>query len=91
MTGEPDPNDGSMHMDHIDHCINMLRQNIMCSSDITPLPYIWDIKKQKSMVVGKVQRTCRDFDAIRNWALERQIHHFDEYIRVEDPLGNMEY
>lgn len=91
MTGEPDPDDATMQIDHLDHCINMMRQNIMCTSDITPIPYIWDIKAQRSKAVGKWHRTCRDFDAIREWALEHRVRHFDEFTRVEDPLGNMEY
>ncbi|KAL8243965.1 hypothetical protein R6Q59_010223 [Mikania micrantha] len=88
--GEPDPDDPAMQMEHIDHCIDMLRQNIMCSSDITPFPFIWNKELQRSRPVGKIQRTCRDFEAVRRWAMENRVHGWDPTIRVEDPLGNME-
>lgn len=91
MTGEPDPDDVSMQMDHIDHCVDMIRQNIMCSSDITPLPFEWDKKAKMSKVVGTVLRTCRDFDAMRAWALENRVRDWNPHVQVFDPLGNKEY
>jgi hypothetical protein len=30
----PDPEDESLRIDHLDHCIDMLRQNVMCSADV---------------------------------------------------------
>lgn len=79
-----------MHIGHLDHCIDMIRQNILCSADVTPLPFIWVKERQENLQVGKVLRTCRDFDAIRQWGLENQVHGFDRHRRVKDPLGNME-
>lgn len=79
-----------MDMPHIEHCVDMIRQNIMCSGDITPIPFVWDRTKQKAVAVGKVIRTCRNFDMLRQWGLDNQVREFNQSIHVEDVLGNME-
>ncbi|KAF2008378.1 hypothetical protein BU24DRAFT_326588, partial [Aaosphaeria arxii CBS 175.79] len=50
------------------HCIEALRQNIMCTGDLTPLPltYINGI-----MPDFEQPHTCRDFDKIVQWAKTR--------------------
>lgn len=79
-----------MDMEHLDHCIEMIRENLMCSSDITPIPWVWDRTRKEALVQGKVIRTCRNFDAIRQWGIEHQVREFNASIHVEDPLGNIE-
>lgn len=88
--GVPDPEEPLMDMPHLDHCIDMIRQNLMCSSDITPLPWVWDRTQKKALAVGKVIRTCRNFDMIRQWGIDNKVREFNTSIYVEDPLGNME-
>lgn len=78
-------------MKHMDHCIDSIRQSLMCSSDITPLPYAWWPKYQLVLPVAAAQHTCRDFDAIRDWARERRAPTIDMTKQVEDPLGNTVY
>ncbi|KAL1615087.1 hypothetical protein SLS56_011941 [Neofusicoccum ribis] len=62
-----------LERDHLAHCIDSLRQSIMCHSDITPLILQWDETLQKSRHRANVPHTCRDFDKIRDWALTRSI------------------
>ncbi|KAK5050442.1 hypothetical protein LTR84_003723 [Exophiala bonariae] len=88
--GVPDPEEPLMDMPHLDHCVDMIRQNLMCSSDITPLPWVWDRTQKKALAVGKVIRTCRNFDMIRQWGIDNKVREFNTSIYVEDPLGNME-
>ena len=90
IAGDLDPNDDLLEMSHLDHCLDMIRQNIMCSSDITPITYAWSKKEQRAVAVGKVMRTCRDFEAIKQWGIGHQVSSFDPFIKVEDPLGNVE-
>ena len=74
---------------HIDHCIDSIRQSLMCASNITPLPYAWFTEYETVLPVTNVLRTCRDFDVLREWARERQSFTFNFTIHVDDPLGNV--
>ncbi|KAF2102662.1 hypothetical protein NA57DRAFT_71651 [Rhizodiscina lignyota] len=70
-------NHNSLPSFHLDHCIDSLRQGLMCTADVTPVvfhhnaddpyhifPQIWST------------RTCRDFDRIKEWAIDRQIERW---------------
>ncbi|KAH8901283.1 hypothetical protein GQ53DRAFT_607631, partial [Thozetella sp. PMI_491] len=59
--------------EHIEHCIDTIRQSIMCHSDITPLVYQWDETQKRMRIHGNVVHSCRDFDSIRDWSRERSI------------------
>ncbi|OCL05572.1 hypothetical protein AOQ84DRAFT_273195, partial [Glonium stellatum] len=50
---------------HIEHCLEALRQNIMCTSDLTPLGLEW---VNGIMPVFEQPHTCRDFERLRAWA-----------------------
>ena len=56
---------------HLDHCINILRQSVQCFSDISPYVFQWDQQQREVRAYANVVHTCRNFDAIREWALER--------------------
>lgn len=80
-------------MKHMDHCIDSLRQSLMCSSDLAPIPYAWNTKYQQNMPIAATTHTCRDFEAIKEWARadERRAKAMDAHVRVDDPLGDVEY
>jgi hypothetical protein len=78
--------DELMGIEHIEHCIDALRQSLMCSADITPLPWTWVEEDNESKEVATVAHTCRDFEKIRGWAMENKIKHFDRKVYVEDEL-----
>ena len=76
---------------HMDHCIDSIRESLMCAGDITPRPFGWNLKQSSVLPVNRVLRTCRDFDAIKDWALDRQVKGFDFSVHVvDDPLGDVE-
>ncbi|KAE8406716.1 hypothetical protein BDV37DRAFT_280674 [Aspergillus pseudonomiae] len=58
---------------HIDHCIDQLRQAIMCSADLTPVtlqPVIQLREGRRYLILlGETERThtCRDFETIKQW------------------------
>lgn len=64
--------DMPMHLnyEHFMHCIDSLRQTLMCFSDVTPIPFMWDEKVGHVQHHETIYHTCRDFDAIRSWALD---------------------
>ncbi|PKX97279.1 oxidase ustYa family protein, partial [Aspergillus novofumigatus IBT 16806] len=78
--------DGLQNMDHLDHCIDSIRQSLMCSSDISTIVWVWDSASHKARPHANVTHTCRDFEAIRQWSLEHRAPVWNRSIFVPDPL-----
>jgi hypothetical protein len=76
-----------MGIEHLEHCYDALRQSLMCTADITPLPWKWVEAENKAKEVAKVAHTCKDFEAIRHWARINQVKHFDRNVYVPDDLN----
>ncbi|KAG2148154.1 uncharacterized protein EDB93DRAFT_1084970, partial [Suillus bovinus] len=55
---------------HLDHCIEMLRQIIMCRGDITMLTYDWVEGVKDPFPNFNVPHQCRNFDKILDWVDE---------------------
>ncbi|CRL21313.1 DNA-directed DNA polymerase, family B, conserved site [Penicillium camemberti] len=60
---------------HMDHCIDYLRQSIMCHSDVTPLVHIPRPGGSRNNGTAwipnfAVKHTCRDFWKIHEWAAQ---------------------
>ncbi|KAF5312401.1 hypothetical protein D9619_003706 [Psilocybe cf. subviscida] len=76
--------------EHIGHCIDAIRQGLMCSADTSTIVWQWDEKQQKNTFRGGVAHTCRNFDLIRDWARDRiitekyvqEIHMPDDGIQI---------
>ena len=83
------PAEGKMGPTRMDHCIDSIRQSLMCSSDIKPLPYASYPRYQMAIPATGVIRRCREFDALREWARERQSFIFNISVHVDDPFGNI--
>jgi hypothetical protein len=79
--------DPGLNMKHIDHCIDSIRQSLMCSADVTPLSYVWWSKSDELLPSTAVQHTCRDFNALVEWAKEHRALKVDKKTHVFDPLG----
>lgn len=60
---------------HRGHCIESIRQSLMCSVDISPIVWQWVDRVQEVRVVGNIIHTCRSFDKVRDWALKRRLTH----------------
>lgn len=64
--------------EHLGHCIEGLRQSLMCSADTSPIVWQW-VESDEDLNGGRMQgfpgalHTCRDFDKIKNWAFERKL------------------
>lgn len=63
--------DGLNGIEHLDHCINILRQSLQCFSDVSPYVFQWDEASGEVGAYANVAHTCRNFDDVRNWALDR--------------------
>lgn len=56
---------------HLDHCIDQIRQALMCHSDLTPVP-MKPLEGKEGVILGNGEmHTCRDFDDVMNWVNQR--------------------
>lgn len=52
-----------------DHCIDALRQTVMCHADISPIPWRVNIPANKVIIPRlSTTHTCRNFTKIQAWA-----------------------
>ncbi|GAQ47458.1 hypothetical protein AKAW_02555 [Aspergillus niger] len=71
---------------HLDHCSDSIRQSLMCSSDVSTIHWRWNESIPRWQAESRIVHTCRDFEAIRNWAFERTAGVVDFETWVPDPL-----
>ncbi|OJJ75704.1 hypothetical protein ASPBRDRAFT_378605 [Aspergillus brasiliensis CBS 101740] len=71
---------------HLDHCSDSIRQSLMCSSDVSTIHWQWNESITRWQADGRIVHTCRDFNAIRDWAFERKAGVVDFETWVPDPL-----
>ncbi|KAI1310107.1 hypothetical protein F5Y03DRAFT_392539 [Xylaria venustula] len=58
----------SQRTDHNDHCIDYLRQSIMCHGDVTPITFEWNSEISNYLAHHSTEHQCRNFDKIFDWA-----------------------
>lgn len=59
----------------IDHCIDILRQFIMCSGDTGLITYTWEEGRNVPMPDFSTTKTCRNFDDIVTWVDMKKVPH----------------
>ncbi|KAF9497144.1 hypothetical protein BDN71DRAFT_1445169 [Pleurotus eryngii] len=62
--------------EHVSHCIDMIRQSLMCSADISVISWYMPEASSpehapKPLPRFDQTRMCRDFDSLRDWARSR--------------------
>jgi len=78
---------GFLGREHIGHCVDALRQSLMCSSDVSVIVWQWEKETQRVHPQAEVVHTCRNFDKIRDWGLKnRAVMDFDFDVLVEDDI-----
>ncbi|KAF2223388.1 hypothetical protein BDZ85DRAFT_281327 [Elsinoe ampelina] len=55
---------------HIEHCLDMLRLSLMCTSDMTLIP-TKDSESRPFEAVFDTKHSCRDYSAVRDWSKSR--------------------
>ncbi|TPX18223.1 uncharacterized protein E0L32_002732 [Thyridium curvatum] len=79
-----------LETEHVEHCIESLRQSIMCHSDITPLVSQWNSEKQQMELRSSVVHSCRSFQRVREWASDHQLKFSDLDLDVTGNAGSRE-
>jgi hypothetical protein len=49
---------------HLDHCIDTIRQSMICNADITPNVYQWSEEAGELRARATVVHECKDFDKV---------------------------
>ncbi|KAK4190588.1 hypothetical protein QBC35DRAFT_471745 [Podospora australis] len=57
---------------HLDHCLEILRQGIMCNADVTVNTYYWE-KPGKIKGNRSGARKCTDWDRLQEWSDQRTV------------------
>jgi hypothetical protein len=52
---------------NVDHCIEMLRQRLMCTSDVNIITYDWVQGWDLAYPNFNTAHQCRNFDKIMSW------------------------
>ncbi|KAF2423603.1 hypothetical protein EJ08DRAFT_652714 [Tothia fuscella] len=72
---------------HVTHCMDILRQQLMCTVDTGVLGQVWvDPKGPAPFVDFNTKHTCKNFDAIRRWAEENQLPEVPPKNFLEPPM-----
>ncbi|KAK3387940.1 hypothetical protein B0H63DRAFT_448727 [Podospora didyma] len=62
---------------HLEHCIDNLRQTIMCYSDVSTIPWKIHEKAHREFPDAHTTHVCRDFDTLKEWMLD-PVRHFPQ-------------
>jgi hypothetical protein len=72
---------------HADHCVDLLRESIMCRGDTESLTtFVWNEKWPKPLLSPqRPMHTCMDWDILVG-SLERRVVGEDEMKRLKNPM-----
>lgn len=59
---------------HLDHCIEMMRQNTMCNADVKMITWDWVEGHHDPYPNFNTRHQCRDYEKILDWAVEHAVH-----------------
>ncbi|KAI9711040.1 MAG: hypothetical protein M1820_002478 [Bogoriella megaspora] len=59
-------------VDHWDHCIDFLRQYVMCNAETNVVTHLWVGDSDEPAPMDRNPRKCRDWNRIHQWQLDRQ-------------------
>jgi hypothetical protein len=74
----------------IAHCLDIIRQQLMCTADTGVLGQVWwNVEKPTPFVDFNTQHRCKNFDALRQWAESRQLPPSEDAPKdyLEPPAG----
>lgn len=70
---------------HLDHCIEMLRQVLMCNADVGPITFDWVAGLDVPFPNFSTLHKCRDVDKVYEWYDEHAINlPMNHLVRVGD-------
>lgn len=58
----------------VDHCVEFLRQVLMCSSDVAIITYDWVEGHEVPYPDFNTKHQCRDFEKVLRWGKEHVVN-----------------
>ena len=83
----PDKHTMEAQIDHLDHCIDLLRQVLMCHSDISLHTYGWKDGYRWPWPDFTIEHECRSWDHLMVWAEEHNVPDLTGPIVQHPTLG----
>ena len=74
-------------LDHVDHCIDSLRQLVMCRADVAVQTYSWIPTLRIPWANFKTEHECQNWDALDDWASQRAFDIYDPKMLRHPTLG----
>lgn len=66
------PDDKEKQLDHVGHCIDMIRESLVCHADIAISTYSWKKGRLLPFPNFRVDHECRNWEKIMEWAKAHQ-------------------
>ncbi|KAE8336292.1 hypothetical protein BDV24DRAFT_168432 [Aspergillus arachidicola] len=76
---------------HLEHCLDTLRQGIMCRADISPITMRWGHKQAMPLGNFSSPHTCVAWDLITEWSKSRSISGIFEPGYLQHPVYGTVY
>ncbi|KAI0169218.1 hypothetical protein GGR52DRAFT_593000 [Hypoxylon sp. FL1284] len=88
--------DAAHRASHWNHCVETLRQLVMCNADASVVTHAWPpvelgLGVDLPVPVSENPRRCADWDAHFRWQLERQVPAVDGEVPLRRPPGAAPY
>ncbi|KAK5997739.1 Transacylase cctO-like protein [Cladobotryum mycophilum] len=83
----PDKHSKAKQLEHADHCIDMLRQVLMCHGDIAVQTFGWRDDYRWPWPNFRVDHECRNWDAIMEWAGDNYVENLRGPVVTHPTLG----
>ncbi|KAK7019620.1 hypothetical protein R3P38DRAFT_3319284 [Favolaschia claudopus] len=73
--------------EHVSHCVDWLRQSIMCHVDTSVIVWQWNDRIKQSTPKARIPHVCRKFEPIWEWGRVNAMRvDYDYTVRIEDGL-----
>jgi Mycotoxin biosynthesis protein UstYa len=82
-----DPNPLTDQQEHFDHCIDLLRQVIMCHGDLALHTYEWKDDYRWPWPSMQTEHQCRNWDQLMAWSKEHHVPSLQGPILSHPTLG----
>ncbi|KAL2167192.1 hypothetical protein VTG60DRAFT_1604 [Thermothelomyces hinnuleus] len=78
------PDEAADTLYHLEHCVESLRQSLLCATDASTIFWDWSPANGRMMGNTATTHTCRDFERIRDWAVRHRLDgEFDMLVEVK--------
>lgn len=71
----------------LDHCLEILRQGVMCRGDISLVTFVWSPQKRIPLADFTRPHECVNFDALNDWSGKHSVDAFDPGLLSHPTLG----